>query len=151
MKPMEPNAKAELEKLKPLVGQWTVEAVAPWAPADGQRGHTIFQWGPGKAFLVQRWEVPVEAAPDGVAILAVDEESGDLVQHYFDSRGVVRRYATSIEDGIWSLRKLTPGFAQRFLGELSADGNRIEGAWEKIEDGASTWEHDFDLIYRRVS
>ncbi len=51
---------------------------------------------------------------DGVAIFAVDEDSGELVQHYFDSRGVVRRYAAGIEDGVWSLRKLTPGFAQRF-------------------------------------
>ncbi len=101
--------------------------MAPWLPKGGPRGHTIFQWGPGEAFLVQRWEMPVDAAPDGVAILAVDEESGDLVQHYFDSRGVVRRYATSIEDGVWSLRKLTPGFAQRFLGQLSADGEHDRG------------------------
>jgi hypothetical protein len=148
---MEAKARAELEKLEPLVGQWSVEAVAPWAPPDGPRGHTIFQWGPGEGFLIQRWETSVDIAPDGVAILAVDEESGDLVQHYFDSRGVVRRYATSIEDGIWSLRKLTPGFAQRFLGEFSTDGNMIDGAWEKSEEGSPTWEHDFDLIYRRVS
>jgi hypothetical protein len=148
---MEPEAKAELEKLQPLVGQWTVEAVAPWAPPGGPRGHTIFAWGPGEAFMIQRWETPVDVAPDGVAILAVDEESGDLVQHYFDSRGVVRQYATSIEDGIWSLRKLTPGFAQRFLGEFSPDGNTIEGAWEKVEDGSSDWELDFKLIHRRVS
>jgi hypothetical protein len=147
---MEPEAKAELEKLKPLLGQWTVEAVIPEMPPSEERGHTIFQWGPGDAFLVQRWEAPFDAAPDGVAILAVDEESGDLIQHYFDSRGVVRQYATSIEDGTWSLRKLTPGFAQRFLGEFSAAGDTITGAWEKAEDGSSAWELDFGLVYRRV-
>lgn len=65
---MEPAAATELRKLEPLLGQWTVEAVAP----------------------------------DGVAIFAVDEDSGELIQHYFDSRGVVRRYATSIEDRVWS-------------------------------------------------
>jgi hypothetical protein len=146
---MEPEAKAELRKLEPLVGQWTVEAVAPWAPASGERGHTIFQWGPGEAFLVQRWETPVDVAPDGVAIFAIDEDSGDLIQHYFDSRGVVRRYATSLEDGAWSLRKLTPGFAQRFYAEFSAAGDTIEGAWEKADDGAA-WVHDFTLIYRKV-
>jgi hypothetical protein len=146
---MDESTTATLEQLQPLVGHWTVEAVAPWMPANEQRGHTIFQWGPGEAFLVQRWEVPVDVAPDGVAIFAVDEESGDLIQHYFDSRGVVRQYATSIEDGAWSLRKLTPGFAQRFRGEFSADGDTIEGAWEKADDG-SDWEHDFGLVYRRV-
>jgi hypothetical protein len=146
---VDPAAAAELRKLEPLVGHWTVEAVAPWAPPGGERGQTIFEWGPGEAFLVQRWQTPVEAAPDGVAIFAVDEESGELVQHYFDSRGVVRKYATSIEGGVWSLRKLTPGWSQRFLGEFSADGERIEGAWEKADDG-STWEHDFSLIHRKV-
>ena len=98
--------------------------------------------GTGEAFLVQRWETPVDAAPDGVAILAVDEESGDLVQHYFDSRGVVRRYATSIEDGTWSLRKLTPGFAQRFLGEFSPDGETDRGRLGKARRAAPPWELD---------
>jgi hypothetical protein len=147
---MDESTRATLEQLRPLLGQWTVEAVIPQAPPSEERGHTIFQWGPGEAFLVQRWEVPFDAAPDGVAIVAVDEESGNLIQHYFDSRGVVRQYATSIEDGVWSLRKLTAGFAQRFHAEFSADGDTIGGAWEKSDDGES-WEHDFTLIYRRVA
>lgn len=146
---MDESARATLEQLQPLVGQWTVEAVFPEMPPSEERGHTIFQWGPGEAFLVQRWETPIDAAPDGVAILALDEDSGGLVQHYFDSRGVVRQYGTSVESGVWSLRKLSGGFAQRFRGELSADGDTIEGAWEKADDG-STWELDFILIYRKV-
>lgn len=147
---MEPEAKAELEKLEPLVGQWTVEAAFPGPPPGDERGQTIFQWGPEEAFLIQRWETPVAAAPDGVAIFAVDEGSGGLIQHYFDSRGVVRQYAASLEAGVWSLEKLTAGFAQRFRGEFSADADTIEGAWEKAEEGSTAWEHDFDLIYRRV-
>src|SRR5207342_757343 len=35
--PVEPEAKAELEKLQPLVGHWTVEAVAPWMPPGDLR------------------------------------------------------------------------------------------------------------------
>jgi hypothetical protein len=31
----------------------------------------------------------------------------------------------------------------------SADGDTIAGAWEK-RFGDAGWEHDFDLIYRRV-
>jgi hypothetical protein len=38
---------------------------------------------------------------------------------------------------------------QRFTGEFSGDGRTISGRWETSQDG-STWEHDFDLIYRRV-
>jgi hypothetical protein len=59
--------------------------------------------------------------PDGVAIIAVDEDSGRLIQYYFDSRGVVRQYETRIE----ALVKLSPGFAQRFRGEFSASGETI--------------------------
>jgi hypothetical protein len=40
-------------------------------------------------------------------------------------------------------------FAQRFVGAFSEDGNVIDGAWEKSQDG-STWEKDFDLTYRRA-
>jgi hypothetical protein len=149
---MDEESRARLEQLQPLVGRWTIEAIFPQAPplAPEERGRTLFEWGPGRAFLIQRWEVPVEAAPDGVAIFAVAEQGDALVQHYFDSRAVVRRYETSIVDDIWTLRKLSAGFAQRFRGELSADGGTIEGAWEKADDGAS-WEHDFELVYRRVA
>jgi hypothetical protein len=146
---MDDSIKTKLEQLNPLVGQWTMEAVFPEAPPSDVRGHAIFQWGPGDAFLVQRWEVPLDEAPDGVALIAVDDDSPRLIQHYFDSRGVVRQYEVQIEDGTWTLRKLSPGFAQRFLGEFSPSGETIEGAWEKSDDGAE-WLHDFRLIYRKV-
>jgi hypothetical protein len=146
---MDDSSKAKLQQLHPLVGQWTMEAVFPQAPPSDVRGHTIFQWGPEQAFLVQRWEVSLAEAPDGVAIVAVDEDSSRLIQHYFDSRGVIRQYETSVEDGTWTLLKLSSGFAQRFRGEFSASGETIEGAWEKSDDG-DNWEHDFRLIYRKV-
>jgi hypothetical protein len=148
---MDEESRTRLEQLQPLVGQWTIEPVFPGAepPTPGDRGHTVFEWGPERAFLIQRWEVPIEGPPDGVAIFAFAEQGGALVQHYFDSRGVVRRYETGIDAGIWSLRKLSAGFAQRFRGEFSTDGKTIEGVWEKADDG-STWEHDFELVYRRV-
>ena len=33
---------------------------------------------------------------------------------------------------------------------FSADGGTISGRWETSQDG-STWEHDFDLTYRKVT
>ncbi len=147
---MHDDAKAKLGRLHPLVGRWTIEALFPQESPGDVRGQAIFQWGPGEAFLIQRWEVSLEEAPDGVAIVAVDEESGNLIQHYFDSRGVVRRYEMEIDDGTWTLTKLTPGFAQRFRGEFSASGETVEGAWEKSDDGEE-WEHDFRLVYRKAA
>ena len=146
---MEHSLSPKLERLNALVGEWSMETVFPDAPPSDVRGRTAFQWGPNEAFLIQRWEVPIAKAPDGVAIVAADEESGDLVQHYFDSRGVVRDYEMSVDDGVWTLLRLVPGFCQRFTGRFDAAGGRIDGAWEMSDDGTE-WRLDFDLIYTRV-
>ena len=144
----------EMAPLAPLVGDWSVEAVAPWAPSD-LRGRTVFEWMTGGTFLLQRWEVPVDDAPDGIAVIGRDpENSAAYLQHYFDSRGVARVYAMRFEDGVWTLSRTSADFspldfAQRFTGTIADDGRTIRGGWELAHDG-STWEHDFDLVYRRV-
>jgi hypothetical protein len=79
---------------------------------------------------------------------------GGYTQHYFDSRGVVRLYAMSLVDGVWTLTRESPDFSpldfrQRFTGTISEDENTITGAWEKCLDGGE-WEHDFALTYRRA-
>jgi hypothetical protein len=147
---MDDEAKAKLGQLDPLVGRWTIEAVFPQQPPSDVSGQAIFEWGPGAAFLIQRWEVSLDEAPDGVAIIAVDDDGGGLIQHYFDSRGVVRQYEMAVDDGTWTLVKLSPGFKQRFRGEFSASGETIEGAWEKSDEDGDGWEHDFRLIYRKA-
>jgi hypothetical protein len=38
---------------------------------------------------------------------------------------------------------------QRFAAEFSPDGGTISGRWETSRNGSS-WEHDFDLTYRKV-
>ena len=141
------------EALAVFLGEWTVEAAFHGAPpAEGAR--VTFEWLAGETFLVQRWEIPVPEAPDGIAIIGFDEGRDTYLQHYFDSRGVARVYEMSLDDGVWTLKRdsedFSPlNFSQRFRGEFSEDGNTIAGAWEICRDG-STWEHDFDLTYRRV-
>jgi hypothetical protein len=119
------------------------------------RGRVVFEWLPGGRFLVQRWEVPLPDAPDGIAIIGFDDDRGTYLQHYFDSRGVARVYEMSVDDGVWKLWRNTPdfsplNFSQRFTATFSDDGNTIDGRWETSNDGSS-WEHDFDLTYTRVS
>jgi hypothetical protein len=41
-----------------------------------------------------------------------------------------------------------PGFSQRFEGKFSEDGNMITAQWQNSSDG-STWEHDFDVTYKK--
>ena len=141
---------AALARLEPLVGEWTLES--PIAP--GQAGRSVFEWALGGAFLLERSEAP-DPAPNGLTIVAADEDGAGYTQHYFDYRGVVRVYAMTFDDGVWTLLRtsadFTPlSFSQRYTGRFSDDGSAIEGAWERTEEDG-TWVHDFDITYRRKS
>jgi hypothetical protein len=139
-----------LEGLTPLVGEWSIEA----SLGPGVFGRSSFEWVLGGQYLMGWLEVPdVPEAPDGLTIVAVDQQ-GSLLQHYYDSRGVTRLYAMTFEGGRWTLLRDTADFspldfAQRFTGQLSPDGDTIEGRWEISEDG-SPWRLDFELTYRRL-
>jgi hypothetical protein len=149
-----------VDTLAPLIGEWTMEAVfPPESPLAGMRvdgvARTTFDYLPGRQFVVQRWEVPIPEAPDGIAIIRWDSDRAKFVQHYFDSRGVAREYDLGLSDGTLTLSRtradVSPlDFAQRFTGTLSDDGGEIRGRWELSSDGEH-WQHDFELNYRRVA
>jgi hypothetical protein len=144
-----------LEALEPLVGEWSMVPKFRGMPPAEAGARVSFEWLAGQRFLIQRWEVPVPEAPDGIAIIGADpEREGGYLQHYFDSRGVARVYKMSFEDGVWTLWREVPDFSplhfsQRFTGTLSDDGNKIAGAWE-ICHGGKTWELDFNLTYTKA-
>jgi hypothetical protein len=143
-----------LRALEPLVGEWTMTAVFKDIPPADAGARVTFEWMPGERFLIERWEIPIPEAPDGIAIIGADpEREGRYLQHYFDSRGVARVYKMSFENGVWRLWRDEPDFSpltfsQRFTGTFADDGQTISGAWEICHDG-KTWEHDFDLTYAR--
>jgi hypothetical protein len=144
--------------LERLVGEWSMAMVMPGQtrpaelPDSGARA--TFEWMGEKAFLIERWTVPIPEAPDGFALIGWDEGRGTFLQHYFDERGVARVYEMKLDDGIWKLERTKPDFSpfefsQRFTGTFSKNGKSIEGTWEIAHDH-KTWEKDFDLIYTRV-
>lgn len=151
-----------LARLDVLVGEWAMEARFPGDQPAGSSGagggpvaRSRFEWALDRQFLLQHTEVPVPEVPDGLTIVSADLETGAYMQHYYDSRGVVRLYAMTLADGVWTLTRESPDFtplefAQRFTGTFSEDGDTISGAWEKCFSGGD-WEHDFDLIYRRAA
>jgi hypothetical protein len=144
-----------LGALEPFVGEWRMEVSFEVNAPAGADARVRFEWLPGERFLIQRWEIPVPEAPDGIAIIGADpEREGGYLQHYFDSRGVARVYKMSFADGVWTLWREAPDFspldfAQRYTGTFSDDGKTIAGAWEIRHDG-ETWEHDFDLTYTKL-
>jgi hypothetical protein len=150
--------KKQNERLAPLIGAWSMALVMPGEevprelPDVGAR--VTFEWMGDKAFVVERWRVPIPEAPDGLAVIGWDEGRRTFLQHYFDERGVARVYEMSFEAGVWKLVRSKPDFSpfdfsQRYRGTVSGDGSRIDGTWEIAEDH-KTWKKDFDLIYSRV-
>jgi hypothetical protein len=149
-------ADAALERLGPFVGEWGIEATFPGAQSAGMAGRVVFEWMLGGRFLVQRSEVSHPDAPDSVAIIGPDPGGETYTYHYFDSRGVVRVYAMTFRDGLWTLLRDTPdftplSFSQRFTGTFADDGTAIHGQWEKTSGEGTSWELDFDLTFTRAA
>jgi hypothetical protein len=149
------HSETSLAALAPLVGEWTLLAAFDETPPADIGARVRFEWLPAERFLIQRWEVPIPEAPDGIAIIGTDPETdGRYLQHYFDTRGVARVYRMSFEEGVWKLWRDQPDFSplefsQRYTGTFSDDGRTIAGRWEICHDG-KTWERDFDLTYTKV-
>jgi hypothetical protein len=142
-----------LERLDVFVGEWRLGLGHSVPAADGG-ARSVFEWALDGQFLLQRTEIPDPNAPNSLCIVAYDPGRDAYTQHYFDSRGVVRLYAMTFRDGVWTLLRESPDFSpldfsQRFIGRFSADGNSMFGTWE-TGDG-SNWTKDFDLTYARVT
>jgi hypothetical protein len=134
-----------LTELEVLVGDWEVEV--PQFP--GQRGLATFEWLEDGAYLCFHADTP-DPAPSATLVIGRDESSEVYTVLHYDSRGVSRVYQMSFGERAWKMWRQAPGFWQRFSGTLSDDGSSIRAAWEKSPDG-SKWEHDFDLIYSKVT
>lgn len=151
---------AAVAPLAPLVGTWRMRAEVGGVPV--MAGVTTFSWAPGGTHLLQRADaVPAEDVtppPAWVAnspmpttsVIGVDDGTGEFTTLYADARGVRRVYATRLRDRVWTMRRDVPGFAQRYTGRLSGDGDTITGYWELCRDG-QRWDRDFDIVFTRVT
>jgi hypothetical protein len=150
------NRAEALARLDVFIGEWIVDARFPGiASGNGVVARSRFEWLLDRQFLLQRTEIPIPEAPDSLSIISVDLATGAYTQHYYDTRGVVRLYAMSLADGLWTLLRESPDFTpldfrQRFVGTFSADGNTISGAWQLGSPDDREWQHDFTLDYRRT-
>ena len=61
-----------LDALEPLVGNWSMVPTFEGMPPADTGAPVSFEWLSGRHFLIERWEVPVPEAPDGIAIIGAD-------------------------------------------------------------------------------
>ena len=137
-----------LDALEPLIGEWRTTGTHPLVPGTTFHGRTSFDWLEGGAFLRMRSQIDEPEIPSGIAIFGSDDTTGECSMLYFDERGVSRRYQTSLQANVWKWWRDAPGFSQRFVGIIAADGGTIVSHGELSRDG-ERWEPDLQLTYTR--
>lgn len=142
-----------LKSLEVLVGKWEMElSNASFLPraTDTVKGSVSFAWAQDGAFLLMRMGDEPAGPPTAVWLISRDESAPEYTVFYYDSRSVSRVYGMSFSEGVWKMWRNAPGFCQRYEGTVSKDGKTIAARWERSTDG-TTWEHDFDVTYTKVS
>jgi hypothetical protein len=150
-----------LEHLDRLVGDWNTEATHPALPGVVVRGTAEVSWLEGERFLIHRARNEHPDFPDSISIIGRTEDdrvedarstvhaaTEPLSMHYFDSRGVFRAYAVSIDATEWRIWRDAPGFSQRFSGKVTDGGDAIVGKWQLRQDDVH-WTDDLEITYRR--
>ena len=148
-------ASVTLDHLDRLVGSWTTEATHPKMPGVIVHGEANIEWLEGRRFLIVRAKTDHDKFPDSIVIIGFTDAdsaedvavSKELKLHYYDSRGVFRDYAASIDDKEWRYWR-DGGFPQRFTGTFTDGGATIVGMSQLREDGGP-WQDDLAITYRR--
>jgi hypothetical protein len=146
-----------MKEFEPLIGAWRGEGEVPIDPPMKIKVEaTVERLG---SFLVFRSTSGLGEVPDNISIIGGAPDGDPQPMHYFDERGEERLYLTTLEGSTWTIWRAPgddwngphgPGFDQRFIGEISADGQTIKGRWERgVGDAGDEWESDFPIDYHR--
>ena len=146
-----------MKEFEPLIGEWHGEGEVPIEPPVRiSVEQTVERLG---EFIVVRSVGRPAEVPDSISIIGGGPAGEPQPMHYFDERGVERLYMTAVEASTWRIWRAPgedwngpngPGFNQRFIGEISADGRTIEARWERgMGDDGDEWEVDFPITYIR--
>ena len=134
-----------LEPFEALIGSWDTAATHPLIDAVVP-GTVTYEWLEGGHFLVQRSQNEHELFPDAICVIGAPENGDGLVMEYFDSRGVRRTYAISLDDGVLRVWRDAPGFDQRLSATLGHDS--FEGIYQ-LARTPGDWQDDLRVTYRR--
>ena len=147
-----------MKKFEPLIGEWHGEGEFPMEPPMKMSAEAKIA-RLGEFIVFSSMGEPADL-PDSVSIIGGAPAGEPQPMHYFDARGVKRLFMMALEGSTWMIWRAPgedwngrdgPGFNQRFIGEISADGRTIEGRWERgMVDAGDEWVIDFPFDYVRV-
>jgi hypothetical protein len=147
-----------MKDFEPLIGEWHGEGELPIEPPLKMSTETTIE-RLGEFVVIRSVGEPADL-PDNISIVGGAPDGEPQPMHYFDSRGVKRLFLMTLNGTAWRIWRAPgedwngpdgPGFNQRYIGEISADGRSIVGRWERgLGDAGDEWELDFPLDYVRV-
>ncbi|MEO7364927.1 MAG: hypothetical protein ABIW03_01250 [Sphingomicrobium sp.] len=120
----------------------------PQVPGKALRGRTSFAWHEGGGFLILRSEVDEPQFPDGLAIIASDNVSGQFIMTYFDERVISRIYQVTPGDRTVTWSRDDPVFSQSVTITAESGGDRLISRGRMSERGGA-WVDDLSQVFER--
>ena len=146
-----------MKQFEPLIGEWHGTGEIPIDPPMLISVESLIE-RLGEFIVLRSVGEPAQM-PDSISIIGGAPDAEPQPMHYFDARGVERLFMMALEGSTWTIWRAPgedwngphgPGFNQRFIGVISADGRTIEGRWERgMGDDGDEWEIDFPINYVR--
>ena len=147
-----------MNEFEPLIGEWHGEGEIPIEPPMKVSLETKIE-RLGRFIVISTTVRRPAEMPDSVSIIGGAPDGEPQPMHYFDARGIKRMFVMSLAGSTWKMWRAPgedwngpdgPGFNQRFIGEISADGKAIDGGWERgMGEAGDKWEIDVRINYVR--
>ena len=138
-----------LDAFKPFIGAWNTVGHHSMIPGVTLHGRASFDWHEGGGFVCVRTDVVEDKIPSAIAIIGSDDATSQFTMSYFDERGVSRRFDLSVNGNEIQWWRTAPGFSQRFVLTIAADGKTMRGVSSLSKDD-KTWEQDMEVAYTRA-
>ena len=134
-----------MERLDPLVGSWKSEGETVDDPVVHIEGSDVYEWLPGRHFLVHHVDVTV-GGRRYQALEMFGAEADTVVARAYDSDGVTGTMSVEVDaDGVVTLT----GPSSRARLVVAGDGGSMAARWDRLDDGA--WRHWMDMRFTRVT
>lgn len=135
---------------EPLIGSWassgsTVER--PGEPAVEIMGSDVYEWLPGRHFVVHHVDVRMGGEQvDVLEIIGEPADDGAVLMRSFDHGGATALMRATVDAaGVWTFA----GDTARATLVVAEDGASMAATWERSTDGGA-WEHWMDMRFRRT-
>ena len=138
-----------MERLNTLIGIWKSDGETVDDPVVRIEGSDIYEWLPGRHFLVHHVDVTVGGQRyQALEMFGEDGADGDTcIARAYDSDGEVGTMAVRVDDaGVVTLT----GPATRARLVVAGDGGSMAARWDRRDDDGD-WQHWMDMRFTRES